>query len=68
MPLPDAACKLNLRHLNKAHIDLLCAYEGIVTESADADSAQLLEQHLAARLEHDCVLTPLAGAHLVTVG
>jgi hypothetical protein len=61
MGLPGGASKLTLRHLNRAHIELLAAYEGIPCDDGRADAVEELEEHLATRLLHDCVLTPLAG-------
>lgn len=58
----EPSCKLTLRHLNRAHVDLLCAYEGISGSPDRAQAVQDLERHLTRKLSHDTILTPLVGA------
>ena len=58
----EQSCKLTLRHLNRAHIDLLCAYEGISGSPDRVEAVQALERHLTHQLAHDTILTPLVGA------
>jgi hypothetical protein len=53
--------RLTLRHLKRAHIDMLCAFEGIEAPAKRADALKALEGHLSAGLLCDWVLTPLSG-------
>jgi hypothetical protein len=64
LPDGDRPCRLTLRHLRRAHIDLLCAYEGISDEGSRLEAVKRLELHLSSKLAHDTILTPLPGMEL----